>query len=311
MEPRAHHLLIGIFTIAMAIAAVGFALWLSKSSKHPQTHYVVEFREAVNGLARGSIVQYNGIQVGEVVQLGLDPNDPSKIQVRILIDSITPVSADTRARLVMTGLTGRAVVDLTGGATGAPPLTGENGEDPVILSEPSTLSKLFSNGDQLLNNVAALAANGRNFLTPENAQAFATVLQNLATLSDTVAGQAHALEGVLAGLNAISSGTKTALADASRLMNSTERVISTQGADALQALQRTLGSVEQTSRNLGLVISDNRQAVAQGARGLTELGPMLKELRATLAALRGIARQLDAGPANYLLGGEQLQEFEP
>lgn len=311
MEPRAHHLLIGIFTVLMAAAAIGFALWLSKASKHPQSHYVVEFSEAVRGLSRGSTVQYNGIQVGEVVDLGLDPADPSKIRVRILIDSITPVRADTRARLMMTGLTGRAVVELTGGAPNSPELPRVDGQDPVIRSEPSPFSKLFDNGDLLLNNVAALAASGRDFLTPQNAQAFSTLLQNLALLSETVAGQAQSLQQVMADLSAISSGTQKALADASSLMSTTERVVGTQGVDTLEALQRTLQAIEKTSRSVGSVIADNRQSLAQGALGLSELGPMLKELRATLAALRGIARQLDAGPANYLLGGEQLQEFEP
>lgn len=311
MEPRAHHLLIGLFTLLMAIAAIVFTLWLSKSSQHPQTHYVIEFNEAVRGLERGSSVQYNGIQVGEVVDLGLDPEDPSKIRVRILIDQITPVSTETRARLMLTGLTGRAVVELTGGKQAASALTAVEGQDPVILSEPSPFSKLFNNGDLLLNNVAALAASGRQFLTPENAQAFAQVLQNLAVLTDSMAKQTDNIERMVADVGRISADTQAALRQAAGLMASTKDLVDREGKSTLQALQRTLGTVDQTSRNLGLIVTDNRQTVAQGMRGFAELGPVLKELRATLSALRGVARALEAGPANYLLGREQLQEFEP
>jgi phospholipid/cholesterol/gamma-HCH transport system substrate-binding protein len=312
MEPRAHHLLIGLFTLIMAIVAIAFTLWLSKSSQHPQTHYVIEFSEAVRGLERGSSVQYNGIQVGEVVDLGLDPEDPSKIRVRILIDRITPVSTETRARLMLTGLTGRAVVELTGGGKRAAiPLTADDGKDPVILSEPSPFSKLFNNGDLLLNNVAALAASGRQFLTPENAQAFAQVLQNLAVLTESMAKQTDNIERMVADMSRISADTQTALRQAASLMASTKDLVDSDGKSTLQALQRTLGTIDQTSRSLGLIATDNRQTIAQGMRGFAELGPVLKELRATLNALRGVARALEAGPANYLLGREQLQEFEP
>jgi phospholipid/cholesterol/gamma-HCH transport system substrate-binding protein len=232
--------------------------------------------------------------------------------VRILIDRITPVRTETRARLMLTGLTGRAVVELTGGGKRAAiPLTADDGKDPVILSEPSPFSKLFNNGDLLLNNVAALAASGRQFLTPENAQAFAQVLQNLAVLTESMAKQTDNIERMVADMSRISADTQTALRQAASLMASTKDLVDSDGKSTLQALQRTLGTIDQTSRSLGLIATDNRQTIAQGMRGFAELGPVLKELRATLNALRGVARALEAGPANYLLGREQLQEFEP
>ena len=311
MEPRAHHLLIGVFTLLVAIAAVAFTLWLSKSSKHPQTYYTVEFKEAVRGLSKGSMVQYNGIKVGEVVNLSLSPENPSTIDVRILVDAITPVRADTRARLMVTGLTGQAVVELTGGTSASPPLQANDGQDPVIPSVPSPFSQLFSNGDLLLNNVAALAASGREFLTPENAEAFARVLQNVAVLTDSMAAQTGKLEQLLGNLDKVGQGANHTLQQAGDLLGSARHVLNTQGVDALRSLERTMTSVRQTSDRVGIIAQDNRQALEQGVRGLAELGPMLKELRATLAALRGIARQLDANPTGYLLGREQLQEFEP
>ncbi|MAE23259.1 MAG: ABC transporter permease, partial [Pseudomonas sp.] len=64
MEPRAHHVLIGLFTVLTVGAALLFGLWLnSSSSDRAFTDYEVIFNEAVTGLSQGSAVQYSGIKV--------------------------------------------------------------------------------------------------------------------------------------------------------------------------------------------------------------------------------------------------------
>ena len=77
METRAHHILIGAFAILAFLLGAGFVLWLSKTSADREfALYDVIFREAVTGLSKGGLVQYNGINVGQVTQLKLDPTDP-------------------------------------------------------------------------------------------------------------------------------------------------------------------------------------------------------------------------------------------
>ena len=68
MEPRAHHVLIGLFTVLTVGAALLFALWLNKAgADRAFTDYEVIFNEAVTGLSQGSAVQYSGIKVGDVI----------------------------------------------------------------------------------------------------------------------------------------------------------------------------------------------------------------------------------------------------
>jgi ABC-type sugar transport system ATPase subunit len=50
-------------------------------------------------------VQYNGIQVGEVSQLKLDPRDPRKVIARIRVAADTPIKVDATAKLGLLGLT--------------------------------------------------------------------------------------------------------------------------------------------------------------------------------------------------------------
>src|SRR3546814_21194646 len=78
METRAHHVLIGLFIVILTAAALLLALALSKpDTNESHTYYKVVFNEAVSGLSKGSIVQYSGLKVGDVVELAMDVNDPS------------------------------------------------------------------------------------------------------------------------------------------------------------------------------------------------------------------------------------------
>ena len=106
METRAHHVLIGLFTLLVGGGGLLFALWLGKSSLDRSfDQYEIVFHEAVTGLSNGSPVQFNGIKVGEVINLRLNENDPSMVLVTIRVAASTPVRDNTRARLLLAGVT--------------------------------------------------------------------------------------------------------------------------------------------------------------------------------------------------------------
>src|SRR5690348_15679041 len=148
METKAHHVLIGAFTLLMVAAVLLFALWLGKTSLNRQYHYYdIVFTESVTGLSKGSPVQYNGIQIGEVSQLKLDPKDPRKVLARIQVAADTPTRGAPRARLGLPGLPGVAFVQLPGGApTSRPLMPPPDDPVPVIKSKTSALSALLAPG---------------------------------------------------------------------------------------------------------------------------------------------------------------------
>ena len=157
MEPRAHHVLIGLFTVLMFSAALGFALWLSKASSDQETHdFDVIFNEAVSGLSAGSAVQYSGIKVGDVISLRLDPNDPRKVRAHIRVSASTPIKEDTRARLSITGITGASLIQLHSGTPESPMLISKGDQRAEIIADRSPLTRLMSNGEDLVLSVTRL-----------------------------------------------------------------------------------------------------------------------------------------------------------
>ena len=58
METRAHHVIIGLFTLLGLLLALGFGVWLVKSGQQQETKsYRVVFEEAVTGLTVGEYHQ--------------------------------------------------------------------------------------------------------------------------------------------------------------------------------------------------------------------------------------------------------------
>ena len=79
METRAPYALIGLFVLAVIGAVFGFVYWLHNSGGlGERAVYRVRFENTVSGLLTGAAVLFNGIRVGEVTDLGLNPDDPQR-----------------------------------------------------------------------------------------------------------------------------------------------------------------------------------------------------------------------------------------
>ena len=305
METRAHHVLIGLFTILVALGALGFCLWLTKAGQDRDVdYYTVIFNEAVSGLSRGSPVQYSGIKVGDVVGLSLDPADPRKVRARIRVVGRAPIKEDTGAKLALAGITGTALIQLTNGSPQSPRLESKDGGDPVIIASPSPLSALLSNGEDLLGNVNEVLINAKQFLAPDNARRLNATLAHLEELTSTLAAQRNNAGAAMQEL-------AEAARQANLAMQSANQLLSTRGNDAMSNLQQAMRSLAASSQQVERLIQQNQAALNNGAPGVAEIGPAIAELRATLSSVRAVSRKLESNPGAYLLGHDNVQEFQP
>jgi len=154
METRANYILIGTFTLIASIGLMLFALWAANySSEREWRAYRVIFHEPVTGLSEGSSVLYNGLAVGTVRQLMLDPNDPRAVIAELRLHASAPVKTDTSARLSMTSLTGAPVIQLTGGSPEAPMLVARGNTVPVIETGASALQNIADTANRLVERL--------------------------------------------------------------------------------------------------------------------------------------------------------------
>ncbi|MGL4487010.1 MAG: MlaD family protein [Yersinia sp. (in: enterobacteria)] len=312
METRAHHVIIGLFTLIVVSVALLFCLWLTTAGSNRQFRlYDIVFNEAVSGLSQGSIVQYSGIRVGEVIQLRLDKDNPGKVWARIRVSASTPIRQDTQARLAVAGITGTSNIQLSSGSQVSPLLEREDDEIPVIVATPSPMSQLLTNSENFMSNANEVLVRLHQLLAPDNQQRLINTLENLALVTQTVADQREDLRTMLQQLAQASKQANNTLAQTDRLLRNANGLMEGQGKQLISDSAKTMASLQNTSVILNNLMNQNKTSLNNGMQGMNELGPAIDELRRTLATLRAAVSRLEENPAALLRGRERTQEFTP
>ncbi len=198
MEIKARYVQIGAFTLAVLAAGFAFVYWLNNAGGLRQrVVYRVQFEGPVSGLLRGSAVLFNGIRVGEVINLALNASDPRQVHAAIAIDRTTPVRADTVVGIDFQGLTGSPVISLVGG-TSTSPLIAAKGEQPLLIADPAAGQSMTQAARDVLRRLDGVLV--------ENAQPLHNTIANLDTFSGALARNSDRLDGIVAGLERMTGG---------------------------------------------------------------------------------------------------------
>jgi phospholipid/cholesterol/gamma-HCH transport system substrate-binding protein len=250
-------------------------------------------------------VQYNGINVGEVTKLRLDPQDPRKVIALIRLQADTPVKIDTKAKLAFVGLTGVAQIQLSGGLPESPRLL-PTAEEPVprIPTTPSALENLSAAADDLVERV-------RTILSDENVARISATLDHLDKVTGSLADDKEGTAALIRDLRTVTVQLNATLGKAQVTLDSVNG-----GAkelpEIMQRLNRTLAQFEDVGKNANGLISDNRHSINGFTRdGLSQVGPTLAELRGLVRDLQRVVAGLNRNPGGYITGRTRPKEFEP
>ena len=314
METRANHILIGLFTLITAALLVGFALWAAKfTSESNWNEYDVVFSEAVTGLGIGGTVQFNGITVGEVRKLVIDPSDPNKVLVRVRIKSSTPIKVDTEARLAFVGLTGITQIQLKSlNAKSADLVPTEGNPTPRITAKESAFSKLFSSTDDITTTATNVMLRLNQAFSDENIDSLGKTLANLEKIPGTVADERQDIGLIIRDTRAAIAKLDSTLSSTDSIARKLDEGLADQLPDLITKLDRTLVQYEALARNANRVVDANGDAIDNfSQQGLAQVGPAIAELRTLLAQLRRVAAQIEERPNALVTGKSTTEEFKP
>lgn len=199
METQARYVWVGAFTVAVITAGFAFVYWLyTGGGFRDRTVYEIRFDNPVSGLLAGSSVLFNGIRVGEVIDLRLPPDQPKQVVATIGIDPATPIRADTTVSMDYQGLTGAPVILLTGGSATAPAIDTAKGAMPILSADPDSGQSMTQAARATLKRLDGILA--------ENTQPLHDVIANLKTFSDALARNSDRVDNVVAGLERMTGG---------------------------------------------------------------------------------------------------------
>jgi len=181
METKANYVAVGVFVLVGLAGLVIALLWLAGSQYTEEfAYYRTYFSGSVSGLGKGTLVRYNGIQVGNVYKLEFDLNDPKRVIVTLQVNPDLRIHSDSVASIASEGLTGGSYVEIDGGSQSAPVLPRTMfGEYPVIRSKQSTLQQLEQSAPELVAKLNRIADRLNDVLSDKNRQSISQTLANL------------------------------------------------------------------------------------------------------------------------------------
>jgi phospholipid/cholesterol/gamma-HCH transport system substrate-binding protein len=205
MKARASNLMIGTTTLAVIAAAfVGLLGFRKIHSIQQRGPLRIVFEGSASGLHNGGGVNFDGVQVGEILSLKLD--NPRKVVAFTMVDNTAPIRKDTVVGLEFQGLTGVAAISLTGGAATAPPVPLDVDGVPILtadLSEIQSIRDTLHSVDRILVGNQATIKDG---------------LLSFETYTASLAGKGDAIEKVIGKANNAFAGFDSAMTKIDNIM---------------------------------------------------------------------------------------------
>jgi len=274
METKGNYVLIGLFALCVVVAAFGFVFWFHNiGGTAKRDTYLVRFDGSAAGLRQGSAVLFNGIRMGEVMKVIINPDDPHQVLATIEIDRRTPIRTDTAVGLDFQGLTGISSIALTGGSKEAPLFAPTFGaEPPMLIADGSASQDVTRAAREVLKRIDNQLSEGGSLYT---------AFKNVETFSQALADNSKRIDNILAGIENL-----------------------TGGADGKGDIQEAARSLKELADNL-----DKRtDGISAGINKFTAVGA--KELetvgfaaRRTMGEIEKAVKNFDANPSRILFGG--------
>jgi len=313
METRAHYVAVGIFVLGAIILAFVAVLWLAHAEfgTHAKRYYIF-FKGSVAGLNDGSQVQYNGIPVGRVVDIRVDPDNLEQIQVTVEIDtSIVDIKSDARAYLDSNILNGIATIQIRGGTRQAKPLEPAEGHRyPVILAGRTELEEVRASLPELVADLKAAAHGINALLDKQNREAVGEALQNVRTIAGNLVGPSRKLNEVVDNANKSVLELATLLRDVDRSYIG-RGGLKDRAAQALDDYDRLAQTLLGDSRQIQQILAENRTGLRDfSQRTLPAVDSLVSDLQRFVWHLTRLATELEHDPTR-LLFGDRREGYRP
>jgi phospholipid/cholesterol/gamma-HCH transport system substrate-binding protein len=287
--------LIGAFTLAVVVGVFGFIYWFQNiGGTGERAFYRVQFEGSVSGLRTGASVLFNGIKVGEVTELRLDPNKPKQVVAGISVDKNVAIRKDTEIGLEFQGLTGIAALSLKGGNPSEMPLVGgktAKDDQPIMIAPPGATQDVTTAARDALRKVQELIE--------ENQKSIKSAFDNIDKFSATLARNSDHIDNTLASIDKVTSAF-------GRNSDSIETIIVglknlTGGADGKS------GEIIEAARSIK-TLADN---LDKRTEELTKyIGGLARTGTRTLTTIDKAAKNFDANPSRIIWGGTAPDEKE-
>ena len=319
METRSNNVFVGAFVLLLLALIVGAAFWFSRIGEGNKLEYDIFFRQAVNGINKGSSVTYAGVQKGQVKEIVLWDKDPEFVRVRIVVDRDTPVLQGTTATINGVGFTGVAEIQLVGAVRGAPPIVcpAENAAAvcpegvPVIPPKPGALGELLNNAPELLNRLMTLTERLTEVLSDDNQKHISGIFANVDKLTGELAKSGPELTAALAQAHATLESVTNAADAVTVASGSLNNLVNSDGKPLVNDLRETIRQAKTSLQSLDETMKEAKPGVTAFSRDtMPQVSLLVRDLRLMSQQLRSVTEKLDQQGAAGLIGSPALPDYK-
>lgn len=315
METRAHYVAVGAFVLAMVFLAFVAVLWLAGTQFATSfAHYDIYFDGPVTGLNAGARVEYNGIPVGTVSDIGivtdkaeLQRSEGKQIRITVEIKSSVPVNDKAAASLQTNILSGVSFILITPGKSDQALVAKDGERYPVIRSHRSTLSSLAARGPQLLDKLDVILDHVDDLLNDHNREAFSATLDNVKKVSGSLADHSDEIAANAGGALKAAASLFTNLDNSYSTPNGLKDQLTTSFGD----FDKLVKGLSETNRQLELTMQDLRPGIRTfSQQTLAQIDSLVGEVRQFVSGLSRLAAQVEHDPTR-LLFGDRREGYQP
>lgn len=312
METRANYVWVGAVTLVLLAMLAAFIVWIVGLNEGDRKSYDIFFKQSVDGLAKGSSVDYSGVPVGKVDRIELWGKDPSFVRVRVTVDEKVPIVLGTTAT-IQGSFTGVSDIQLEGGVPGAPPIVEPGPEGvPVIPTKRGGLGEILANAPLLLERLATLTESLNLLLSDENRKSITGILRNTDKMTGDLARATPEVRKTMTDLQGTLQQATQTLEAFEGVAGKTSDLLGEEGSSLAVQLRQTLASAQTAMDELNKTLGEAQPAIRQvSTTTLPAAEAAIRDLRSTSRALRAVTEKIDERGAGALLNGTKLPDYEP
>lgn len=293
MTTKAPVLKLLIFVLVTTLTGFGVATVVG-NLRFGSTHTYSAVFTSASGLGNGEDVRVAGVPMGKVTDVALNPDGTALVTFSLSTER--PLPSTTEAKIKYKNLIGDRYVDLSQGAFDTHALDG-----PIPLEQTTSALDL----DQVVNGfrplLQGLDPDQTNQLSTSLIQvlngqeaSISALISQIDTFTNTLADRDQAIGQVITNFNTVLGTVNNRHDQFGALVDQLQHLVAGLNDDR-DLISRSLGQIDDASKTLAEVLTENRPAIAQD---VFALGDLAGQLNAKTDTVNMILAKL---PENYRL----------
>ena len=318
MENKAHYALIGTFILVALFAVIAFVAWLSNAQFDQKfDEYEISFQGGVQGMSQGSEVRFNGLKVGDVTRLRIDPNDTNAVLVDIEVATDTPIDTKSIGRMEPLGLTGLNYIQIVPGGEGFPLIKELPGRGPYrLVGEASRIDVLLGGGGSVIEAAQSALARVNTVMSEQGIADFHDILSNINQITgnlrdldvdpELIERTLLAIEQAAKDVSIASLAVDVSAEEFDKLVLNDVKATLARAEVSMGELDKALGSIGTAADGTDGLITDTRDAVNRLSNsGLTDMEETIDGMRRVVEALARVTESLEQNPRAFIAGTQE------